>query len=91
MLDIFGSPDWPGLAGGIFGDLLRGLLEGLNWLLLVVPFWLAASIAGQLQSKESPNWIIAPVAVVVFFVPFALYYLAYPYVEFPYFMRWVHH
>ena len=90
MFDIFGQPNWTGLAGGILGDLLRGLLETLDLFLLVMPLWLAGSIAGHLKSKKVSIWIIAPVAALVFLLPFACYYFAYPYIEFPYWMRWIH-
>ncbi len=72
------------------GDILRGLLDILNWLSLALPFWLSASVAGYLRSKKASNWLVAPVAALVFLLPLALYYFAYPYVEFPYWMRWIH-
>lgn len=90
MPDIFGQPNWLGLGGGILGDLFRGLLESLNWLLLVMPFWFSASIAGHLKSKKAPTWVIAPAAALAFLLPVASYYVAYPYIEFPYWMRWIH-
>lgn len=89
MLDIFGNPDWLALASGFLGDLIRGLLEGLNWILLVLPFTLAASIANSLRSTKVPRLIVATAAVLAIGVPFAAYYFLYPYIHFPYWMRWI--
>jgi hypothetical protein len=91
MADIFGEPNWLALAGGILSDLFRGFLEALNLFLLVVPFGLSGSIASHLASKNVPRWVIVPVAVLTFVLPLASYYIVYPYIGFPYWMRWLHH
>ena len=89
MFDIFGEPDWLALVGGIFSDLLSGFLEGLNWLSFLVPFWLSASASSYFRSKNAPNWIVVLVTLLVFLLALAAYYVVYPYIGFPYWMRWI--
>lgn len=88
MLEIFGEPDWPNLASGILDEILGGLAESLNFILLFLPFSMAVVVVNWLKSKNTPNWIAAPSAIVVIVIPFSLYYLAYPYVKFPTWMSW---
>lgn len=88
MLDIFGEPNWLGLADGVFGDFLGRLLEALNYFLVILPFWLSILVSGHLKSKNAPNWMIAPVTLLTFLVILAAFYVAYPYTQFPYWIRW---
>lgn len=89
MFDIFGQPDWLGLAGGIGSDILNGVLEALNWFSILLPFWLSGSGADYVRSKKAPNWIVVVVTMLVFLFVLAAYYFAYPHLGFPYWMRWI--
>lgn len=89
-MDIFGQPDWLGLAGGIFGEIVGGLVQLLNWLALLLPFLLAGWVHGLFKSKNVPGWVAFIPAVLMFGVVLSAYYYAYPYLSFPLWMRWFH-
>lgn len=89
-MDIFGQPDWLGLAAGILGEIVDGLVELLNWLSLILPFPLAGSTYAYFKSKNLPNVVALIPAVFVFLFVIGVYYFTYPYLTFPLWMRWFH-
>jgi len=90
MMDIFGQPDWLGLVGGVFSEIVDGLVELLNWLSLILPFPLAGGTHAYFRSRNVPNAVAVIPAVFVFALVITVYYFAYPHLRFPLWMGWFH-
>jgi hypothetical protein len=89
-MDIFGQPDWLGLAGGILGETITGIIEALNWFSILLPFFLAAMVRSYLKSKKVADWLAFFPVMLTFVSIIGVYYLAYPHLSFPLWMRWFH-